>query len=102
MLRRPGRRQRDDGQPEAPVGPRRVQLDAGGEADQHQRREGRELAVGVDDISLRRPTLDEVFLTLTGSPIDDGDDGDGSDDETTDTTTTDTTTDAGQFAARAA
>jgi ABC-2 type transport system ATP-binding protein len=31
------------------------------------------LAVEVDDIGLRRPTLDEVFLTLTGSPID-GDD----------------------------
>jgi ABC-2 type transport system ATP-binding protein len=27
------------------------------------------LAVEVDDIGLRRPTLDEVFLTLTGSPI---------------------------------
>jgi ABC-2 type transport system ATP-binding protein len=24
--------------------------------------------VGIDDISLRRPTLDEVFLTLTGAP----------------------------------
>jgi ABC-2 type transport system ATP-binding protein len=31
------------------------------------------LAVEVDDLGLRRPTLDEVFLTLTGSPID-GDD----------------------------
>ena len=30
------------------------------------------LAVEVDDIGLRRPTLDEVFLTLTGSPIDAG------------------------------
>ena len=28
------------------------------------------LAVEVDDIGLRRPTLDEVFLALTGSPID--------------------------------
>jgi ABC-2 type transport system ATP-binding protein len=28
------------------------------------------LAVEVDDIGLRRPTLDEVFLTLTGSAID--------------------------------
>jgi ABC-2 type transport system ATP-binding protein len=27
----------------------------------------------VDDIGLRRPTLDEVFLTLTGQPIDPGD-----------------------------
>ena len=32
------------------------------------------LAVEVDDIGLRRPTLDEVFLTLTGSPIDADDD----------------------------
>ena len=31
------------------------------------------LAVEVDDIGLRRPTLDEVFLTLTGSPIADDD-----------------------------
>jgi ABC-2 type transport system ATP-binding protein len=27
--------------------------------------------VAVDDLSLRQPTLDEVFLTLTGSPADD-------------------------------
>ena len=26
------------------------------------------LAIALDDISLRRPTLDEVFLTLTGAP----------------------------------
>ena len=31
------------------------------------------LAVEVDDVGLRRPTLDEVFLTLTGEPIDRGD-----------------------------
>jgi ABC-2 type transport system ATP-binding protein len=24
----------------------------------------------VDDIAVRRPTLDEVFLTLTGQPVD--------------------------------
>ena len=59
------------------------------------------LAVEVDDIGLRRPTLDEVFLTLTGSPID------ADADEPGDTTsldtdiTTDPTTDE-QFAARAA
>jgi ABC-2 type transport system ATP-binding protein len=29
-----------------------------------------DLAITVDDIGLRRPTLDEVFLTLTGAPID--------------------------------
>jgi ABC-2 type transport system ATP-binding protein len=28
----------------------------------------------VDDVGLRRPTLDEVFLTLTGAPIDSGED----------------------------
>ena len=27
---------------------------------------------GVEDLSLRQPTLDEVFLTLTGTPIDPG------------------------------
>jgi ABC-2 type transport system ATP-binding protein len=27
-------------------------------------------AIGVDDLGLRQPTLDEVFLTLTGMPID--------------------------------
>jgi ABC-2 type transport system ATP-binding protein len=27
--------------------------------------------IGVDDMSLRQPTLDEVFLTLTGSTTDD-------------------------------
>jgi len=31
--------------------------------------------VEVDDIGFRRPTLDEVFLTLTGESIGDGDDG---------------------------
>jgi len=37
------------------------------------------LGVEVDDIGLRRPTLDEVFLTLTGRPAADdaGDDTDG-------------------------
>ena len=32
-----------------------------------------EAGAEVDDIGLRRPTLDEVFLTLTGEPIDRGD-----------------------------
>ena len=27
-----------------------------------------EAGIELDDIGLRRPTLDEVFLTLTGSP----------------------------------
>jgi len=30
-----------------------------------------EAQIAVDDMSLRQPTLDEVFLTLTGSPADD-------------------------------
>ncbi len=55
------------------------------------------LAVEVDDIGLRRPTLDEVFLTLTGSPID-GEPSD-SDDDTTESATSATD---GQFAAQAA
>ena len=29
-----------------------------------------ETGVQVDDIALRQPTLDEVFLALTGAPID--------------------------------
>jgi ABC-2 type transport system ATP-binding protein len=28
-------------------------------------------AIAVDDVSLRQPTLDEVFLTLTGAPPED-------------------------------
>jgi ABC-2 type transport system ATP-binding protein len=31
------------------------------------------LGVTVEDIALRRPTLDEVFLTLTGRAIDTND-----------------------------
>ena len=42
------------------------------------------LAVEVDDIGLRRPTLDEVFLTLTGSPIDGGAGSDTATDDPTD------------------
>ncbi|MGI8806461.1 MAG: ATP-binding cassette domain-containing protein [Acidimicrobiales bacterium] len=33
-----------------------------------------EAQIAVDDMSLRQPTLDEVFLTLTGSTTDDDDD----------------------------
>jgi ABC-2 type transport system ATP-binding protein len=33
-----------------------------------------EQSIDIDDIGLRRPTLDEVFLTLTGTPADAGDD----------------------------
>jgi ABC-2 type transport system ATP-binding protein len=31
--------------------------------------------IDVEDVALRRPTLDEVFLTLTGAPIESGPDG---------------------------
>jgi ABC-2 type transport system ATP-binding protein len=34
------------------------------------------IAIEIDDIGLRRPTLDEVFLTLTGQPIAGGSDDD--------------------------
>jgi ABC-2 type transport system ATP-binding protein len=34
--------------------------------------------IGIDDISVRRPTLDDVFLTLTGKPPE-AEDGDGQD-----------------------
>jgi ABC-2 type transport system ATP-binding protein len=30
-----------------------------------------DLGIAIDDIALRRPTLDEVFLVLTGQPLDD-------------------------------
>ena len=33
-----------------------------------------EAGMAVDDLSLRQPTLDEVFLTLTGSTANDNDD----------------------------
>jgi ABC-2 type transport system ATP-binding protein len=29
--------------------------------------------IGLDDVGLRRPTLDDVFLTLTGRSVEDGD-----------------------------
>jgi len=57
------------------------------------------LAVDVDDIGLRRPTLDEVFLTLTGAPIDSADP--DSDTPTDSDVPTIPTTDE-RFAARAA
>jgi ABC-2 type transport system ATP-binding protein len=31
-----------------------------------------DVGIGVDDITLRRPTLDDVFLTLTGHAAEDG------------------------------
>jgi ABC-2 type transport system ATP-binding protein len=42
-----------------------------------------EAGVGIDDIGLKRPTLDDVFLTLTGHAAEeDGADGDGASDRT--------------------
>jgi ABC-2 type transport system ATP-binding protein len=40
------------------------------------------LGLVVDDIALRRPTLYEVFLTLTGKPIEDGHNGQAQDEPT--------------------
>ena len=37
----------------------------------------RDAGTKVDDAGLRRPTLDDVFLTLTGSPPSAGDGSDG-------------------------
>ena len=39
-------------------------------AQRHDRRGGRapDAGVGVDDLAMRRPSLDDVFLTLTGRP----------------------------------
>jgi ABC-2 type transport system ATP-binding protein len=38
-----------------------------------------EAGVGVDDLAVRRPTLDDVFLTLTGHAAEEASsDGDGS------------------------
>ncbi len=50
----------------------RVSVPTSGGADQLAVvvRELDERGVQVDDIGLRRPTLDEVFLTLTGQPLD--------------------------------
>jgi ABC-2 type transport system ATP-binding protein len=31
--------------------------------------------VGIDDISMRRPTLDDVFLKLTGHAAEEGEEG---------------------------
>ena len=38
----------------------------GANADAVRRLDAR--GVGIDDIAMRRPTLDDVFLTLTGKP----------------------------------
>lgn len=35
-----------------------------------------EAGIGIDDVAMRRPTLDDVFLTLTGHAAESGD-GDG-------------------------
>ncbi len=45
-----------------------VAVDSGPDALGHVLAELSLAQVGIDDITLRRPTLDEVFLTLTGAP----------------------------------
>ena len=75
---RPGRGRRDRWPPSAPRPPRidhdtqRVSAPVDGGADQLATvvRLLDERGITVDDIGLRRPTLDEVFLALTGQPID--------------------------------
>lgn len=32
-----------------------------------------EAGIGIDDVAMRRPSLDDVFLTLTGHSAEDGD-----------------------------
>jgi ABC-2 type transport system ATP-binding protein len=36
-----------------------------------------EVGIGIDDVAMRRPTLDDVFLTLTGHAAEESVDGDG-------------------------
>ncbi len=38
-----------------------------------------ESGITTEDVGLHRPTLDEVFLAITGRPVDDAEDGDGDD-----------------------
>ena len=45
-----------------------VAVDAGPERLMEAIRSVSELGIGLEDVSLRRPTLDEVFLALTGQP----------------------------------
>jgi ABC-2 type transport system ATP-binding protein len=45
-----------------------IPVDGGRAAIAHAVRALDDLHIDVDDIGLRRPTLDEVFLTLTGAP----------------------------------
>jgi ABC-2 type transport system ATP-binding protein len=57
-----------DGPVEVDEHTRRLTIAASGGASRlvHVVRDLDELGVGIDDIALRRPTLDDVFLTLTG------------------------------------
>ncbi len=48
-----------------------VGVDRGAEQLAYVVRRVDELGLAIDDIGLRRPTLDEVFLSLTGQPLDD-------------------------------
>jgi ABC-2 type transport system ATP-binding protein len=71
----------DEARVEPSTGRVTVPVDGGRAVIAQAVRELDDLRIEVDDIGLRRPTLDEVFLTLTGAPIGDGPDGpDGGDD----------------------
>jgi ABC-2 type transport system ATP-binding protein len=61
-----------DGEPRVDVAARRVAItvDTGTDRLMDAVRALDSRGVDVEDIALRRPTLDEVFLTLTGQPID--------------------------------
>ncbi|MCU1373379.1 MAG: transporter, partial [Actinomycetia bacterium] len=59
-----------DGEPVIDAGTRRVTIGVDGTDELMTALRALEpLGIELDDIGLRRPTLDEVFLTLTGEPI---------------------------------
>jgi ABC-2 type transport system ATP-binding protein len=66
----------DHGAPQVEEATRRVRVavEAGGEQLRDALRSLDAAGTAVDDISLRSPTLDEVFLALTGQPLDEAPD----------------------------
>jgi ABC-type multidrug transport system ATPase subunit len=69
-----GRIQHEDAQIDESTRKVSVRVDAGGEGLMRALRSAQSAGVEIDDIAMRRPNLDEVFLALTGSPADDHDD----------------------------